>query len=79
MNTQQLASGAFKNTGGEMEKIGFSLGEASKLTSVSTFTLRRQIKSGNLKVARVGRRVVIPVAELEKLVRPAERNGEARD
>ena len=53
-----------------MERLGVSLEEASKLTSVSQFTLRRQIKRGNLKVARVGRRLVIPVAELEKLVRP---------
>lgn len=54
-----------------MEKLGVSLDEAAKLTSVSAFTLRRQIKRGNLKVARVGRRLVIPVTELEKLVRPA--------
>lgn len=53
-----------------MEKLGVSLEEAAKLTSVSTFSLRRQIKSGNLKVARVGRRVVIPVSELAKLVSP---------
>jgi excisionase family DNA binding protein len=53
-----------------MEKLGFSLMEAAKLTSVSTFTLRREIKRGNLKIARVGRRVVVPFAELEKLLRP---------
>lgn len=55
-----------------MKKLGVSLDEAAKLTSVSVFTLRRQIKRGNLKVARVGRRLVIPVSELAKLVRPAE-------
>jgi excisionase family DNA binding protein len=54
-----------------MEKLGVSLDEAAKLTSVSAFTLRRQIKCGTLKVARIGRRLVIPVSELEKLVRPA--------
>lgn len=53
-----------------MEKLGVSLDEAAKLTSVSAFTLRRQIKRGNLKVARVGRRLVIPLSELTKLVRP---------
>jgi excisionase family DNA binding protein len=55
-----------------MEKLGVSLDEAAKLTSVSTFTLRRQIKCGNLKVARIGRRLVIPLSELEKLVSPAK-------
>ena len=53
-----------------MDKIGVSIEEAAKLTSVSAFTLRRQTKSGNLKVARVGRRLVIPVSELEKLLKP---------
>lgn len=53
-----------------MEKLSVSLDEAAKLTSVSVFTLRRQIKRGSLKVARVGRRLVIPVSELAKLVRP---------
>lgn len=62
-----------------MERIGFSLDEAAKLTSVSTFTLRRQIKCGNLKVARVGRRLVIPISELEKLVRPTGQSTVAND
>ena len=53
-----------------MEKLGVSLDEAAKMTSVSAFTLRRQIKRGNLKVVRVGRRLVIPISELEKLMRP---------
>ena len=54
-----------------MNKLTVSLDEAEKLTSISRFTLRRQIKRGNLKVARVGRRLVIPLSELEKLVRPS--------
>jgi excisionase family DNA binding protein len=62
-----------------MEKLGVSLDEAAKLTSVSAFTLRRQIKRGNLKVARIGRRVVIPLSELEKLVNPAGDSVIAKD
>lgn len=57
----------------EMEKIAVSLNEAEKLVSLSRFTLRRQIKSGALKCARVGRRLVIPLCELEKLIRPVEK------
>ena len=56
-----------------MDKLAVSLNEAEKLTSISRFTLRRQIKSGALKCARVGRRLVIPLAELEKLIRPVSR------
>ena len=53
-----------------MDRIAVSIDEAEKLTSISRFTLRRQIKRGNLRAGRVGRRLVIPVSELEKLVRP---------
>jgi hypothetical protein len=52
-----------------MEKLSVSLAEAEEMTSISRFTLRRQIKQGLLNTARVGRRLVIPVAELEKLIR----------
>ena len=62
-----------------MERIAVSLDEAEKLTSISRFTLRRQIKRGNLKVARVGRRLVIPVSELAKLVRPNDSSSTAND
>lgn len=60
-----------------MEKLSVSLAEAEELTSISRFTIRRQIKLGVLNVARVGRRLVIPVAELEKLVRPAGNHAPA--
>lgn len=56
-----------------MEKLSVSLAEAETLTSISRFTLRRKIKLGLLKVGRVGRRIVIPLSELQKLVRPVNR------
>ena len=43
---------------------------AEQMTSVSRFTLRKYVKTGRLKVVRVGRRVVIPVSELEKMFSP---------
>jgi excisionase family DNA binding protein len=59
-----------------MDRIAVSLAEAERLTSISRFTLRRQIKRGLLRAARVGRRLVIPVSELEKLVRPFGKSGD---
>ena len=41
-----------------MEKLAVSLDEAEKLVSISRFTLRRMIKRGTLKVARVGRKII---------------------
>jgi excisionase family DNA binding protein len=60
-----------------MEKMAVGLDEAAKMTSVSRFTLRRQIKRGVIKVARVGRRLVIPISELEKLVSPSVSSNES--
>jgi hypothetical protein len=54
-----------------MQKLSVSLAEAEEMTSISRFTLRRQIKRGLLITGRVGRRLVIPVVELEKLIRTA--------
>ncbi len=51
-----------------MEKLGYSLIEASELTSLSIFSIKRQIRRGNLQVSRIGRRVVIPAANLEKFI-----------
>jgi excisionase family DNA binding protein len=62
-----------------MEKICVSLDEAAKLTSISRFTLRRQIEKGALKVTRVGRRLVIPLAELERLVGSSVNSGCAKE
>lgn len=55
-----------------MEKLYVGINEAANLTSVSAFTIRRQIKQGKLQIARIGRRVVIPVGELTKLAPPAQ-------
>ncbi len=52
-----------------MERLGYSLIEASELTSLSIFSIKRQIRRGNLQVTRIGRRVVIPAANLEKFIR----------
>jgi len=51
-----------------MQKIAVSLTEAAELTSISKYTISRQIKRGALRVVRIGRRLVIPIAELEKLL-----------
>ena len=61
-----------------MERIAVSLTEAEKMTSLSRFTLRRQIKCGALKATRVGRRLVIPISELEKLVHPSDRSDRSQ-
>jgi excisionase family DNA binding protein len=53
-----------------MTKLSVGLEEAQEMTGLSHFTLRRLVKNGKLKSARVGRRILIPITEIERLVRP---------
>ena len=53
-----------------MIALTVSFEEAEKATGVSRFTLRKFAKSGRLKVVRVGRRVVVPISELERMFSP---------
>jgi excisionase family DNA binding protein len=50
-------------------KLGLSKKEAAAESSLSVRTLDYLIKQGKLKARKIGKRVVIPGAELEKLVR----------
>jgi excisionase family DNA binding protein len=65
------------NTKGKAEqsapvpRLGLSLAEAEERTGVSRYTLRRMVIAGTLKAARFGRRIVIPAAELENLLKPS--------
>ena len=53
-----------------MIALTVSFEEAEKATGVSRFTLRKFAKTGRLKVVRVGRRVVVPISELERMFSP---------
>lgn len=53
---------------GDKDKAAYSLAEAAALLGVHPVTLRRLIKRGQIKAARVGRRVLIPQAELARLL-----------
>lgn len=46
-----------------------SVEEASQMLAVSTFTTRRLIKAKQLRAVRVGKRVLISDAEIERVMR----------
>jgi excisionase family DNA binding protein len=52
-----------------MDAMAFDVSTAAKMTGLSEHTLRQYVRKGWLKVTRCGRRVLIPVDSLEKLVR----------
>jgi excisionase family DNA binding protein len=48
---------------------GHPITDASKRIGVSTFTTRRKVKEGKIRVVRVGSRVLIPGEELDRILR----------
>ena len=51
------------------DRLAVDVVGAERLTSVSRYTWRKYIKLGKVAAVRVGRRVLIPVAELERITR----------
>jgi excisionase family DNA binding protein len=52
-------------------RLAYSLAEAAQLSSLSVRSLRYLMQQGKLGFAKVGRRILIPHAELERLIRRA--------
>jgi excisionase family DNA binding protein len=50
------------------DRILYNVTEAARVLSLSPWTLRRWIKEGKLESVRLGRRVLITVDELSRLV-----------
>jgi len=51
-----------------MENRLESIAATSQRLGVSTFTTRRLIKAGELRAVRVGKRVLIPQSEIERVI-----------
>jgi excisionase family DNA binding protein len=49
-------------------KLAYSVRSAAQAMGLSTKTIDRLVKAGQIEVARVGRRVLIPSASLERLL-----------
>ena len=45
-----------------------SVEESSRRLAVSSFTVRRLIKAKMLKAVRVGKRVLVPASEIERVI-----------
>ena len=51
-----------------MEQIAIGLKEAAEAIGLSHWQLRKYIREGKLRAVRLGRRVLVEPAELERLV-----------
>jgi excisionase family DNA binding protein len=52
-------------------RLAYSLAEAAQLSSLSVRLLRYLMQQGKLGFAKVGRRILVPHVELERLLRRA--------
>lgn len=55
----------------ELKRLGFSLKELAELVGCSVGLLHLEIRRGNLRAVRIGRRVIVPLSETEKLLSPS--------
>ena len=55
------------------QRVAVSPGEFAAVTGLSISTVHRRLAAGEIRFSRSGRRVLIPLEELERLVKPEER------
>lgn len=67
------------NNSNDFEKLAYSIGELAKKTSLSKTFLRNEISSGNLKVCRFGRRVLVLREDLKRYLNNKGETNEKRD
>ncbi len=65
-----------------MQKLAVRVREAASLIGLKEPTVRAYIRKGKIRAVKVGRAVLVPVSELERLVRegvPAHEDAEAEE
>jgi excisionase family DNA binding protein len=55
------------------DRLAVTIAEAARMTTLSPGSIRNHAKTGRLKVVKVGRRVLIPVPSLQRLLQEATR------
>ena len=56
-----------------MEQLAFGLRQAAEALGLSHWTLRAWVRQGKVKAVRLGRRVLVEPAELQKMVAEARK------
>jgi excisionase family DNA binding protein len=67
-NTHLTAPNESRDTMAETERLAFSISEAAALLGVGRTHAYAMAKAGDLPTLRLGRRVVVPRAQLEQLL-----------
>ena len=53
----------------ELEPLLYDINQSGKVLQMPQWTLRAQIAAGNVKITRLGTRIMIPKPELERISR----------
>ena len=53
-----------------MTQLSVGLADAEQMTGISQHLWRKLVKEGKVRAARVGRRILIPTSELERVTKP---------
>jgi len=51
----------------QMEPLAVSIEEAARMLHLSKYTVRAYERKGLIKSTRIGRRIIIPIAELKRI------------
>jgi excisionase family DNA binding protein len=60
------------------KRLAYPLKQGAAMVGIATFTLRRMALNGQIKFARVGRKILIPATELERICAPGADSGPTR-
>ena len=78
MNTATYHMGMRQIEAPARQRLRYPLSEVAWLLGLSIYTVRRDVRRGDIKVVRHGRRVLVPASEIERIIAFAEARAERR-
>jgi excisionase family DNA binding protein len=56
------------------DRMAVTIAEVARLTTLSRGSVRNHVRSGRIKAVKIGRRVLVPVTSLERLLQEGTRS-----
>jgi excisionase family DNA binding protein len=58
-----------------VNKLAYGIREAAEALNLSPWTIRAHVKTSKLRASRVGTRILIPIEELQRLLREGQESA----
>jgi excisionase family DNA binding protein len=55
------------------DRMAVTIAEAARMTTLSRGSVRNHVRTGRIKAVKIGRRVLVPIASLQRLLQEAAR------